>query len=270
MGAWANRKTLLFVGAFTMTLLWAGMPVEGQDEEDFWPVEEEEEPPLNTKPEPDHNLLKQGRRIYERRCIFCHGGSGQGDGPVSRGIFPKPRDFTRGIFKIRSTPSGSPTDEDLFETLDRGLPGTMMPSFSNLRPRQIWSLVYYVKSFYTEPDRQSPEVIEIAEDQKPSPTAESVALGRGLFLDLGCSLCHGLWGNADGPASRTMEDSWGYPITVANLNRPELLRGGHSDRELYRAIATGIGGTPMAAFGDALSAEDIWHLVNYLRSRMAE
>ena len=222
------------------------------------------------KSEPSLTRVKSGKRLYERRCIFCHGSRGEGNGPVARGIFPKPRDFTRGIFKIRSTPTGSPpTDEDLFETLRRGMPGTMMPSFSNLSDRQLWSLVSYVKSFYTEADAPSPEPLRIPEDE-PLPTAKSVAQGRDLYLDAGCWSCHGLWGRGDGPDTEDMVDDWDFPIRVADLNQPKLLRGGHSARELYRAIATGVGGTPMPSYGDSLTPEQLWDLVNYLASRMDE
>lgn len=222
------------------------------------------------KLEPSPTVVKQGKRLYERRCVFCHGTKGKGDGPVSRGIFPRPRDFTLGIFKISSTPSGSlPADEDLFETFRRGMPGTMMPSFSNLKEQQLWSLVYYVKSFYTDADAPSPEPFPIPEDE-PLPTAGSIARGRDLYLEAGCGSCHGLWGRGDGPSAGDMVDDWGYPIRVADLNQPKLLRGGHSARELYRSIATGVGGTPMPSYGDILTPRQLWDLVNYLASQMSE
>ncbi len=224
-----------------------------------------------SRPEPTPKLVKKGKRLYRRRCVFCHGWKGDGHGPVARGIFPKPRDFTRGIFKIRSTPTGSPpTDEDLFETIGRGMPGTMMPSFSNLTDEQRWALVYYVKSFFTDPAAPSPEAIQIPEKLRPQPTFESIARGRQIFLQFECWKCHGLWGHGDGPSSQGMVDDWGYPIRVADLNHPKLLRGGYSPRELYRTIATGVGGTPMPAFGEALKPEDLWHLVNYLEMKMQE
>jgi len=255
-------SSLLFVAG----LLWLD-PAVAQEDDDFWGVEEEAAESL--KLEPTKKVLVQGRRLYERRCIFCHGAKGTGDGPISRGVFPRPRDFTRGIFKIRSTPSGfPPTDDDLYETMERGLPGTMMPSFSNLDPDQLWSLVFYIKSFYGDADAPSPETIPIPVDLRPSPTMESISRGRQLFLEIGCSQCHGTWGNADGPSSQSLTDEWGFPIAVANLNQSKLLRGGHTARELYRSIAAGIGGTPMASFNGAISPEDTWHVVNYLRSRM--
>ncbi|MFQ5934220.1 MAG: c-type cytochrome [Dehalococcoidia bacterium] len=224
----------------------------------------------SSKQKPSPTLVRSGKRLYERRCLFCHGPHGEGNGPVSRGIFPKPRSFTQGIFKIRSTPSGSPpTDEDLLQTLKRGMPGTMMPSFSNLKEEQLWSLVYYVKSFFTEPDAPSPEPFPIPEE-RPLPSAESITRGQDLFLEAECWSCHGLWGRGDGPSSEEMVDDWGYPIRVADLNQPKLLRGGSSARELYRAIATGVGGTPMPSYGDSINSEQMWDLVNYLQSRMTE
>jgi mono/diheme cytochrome c family protein len=46
---------------------------------------------------------------------------------------PYPRDFRRGTFKFKSTPSGSkPTTEDLQQVLRHGIPGTSMPSFQAL------------------------------------------------------------------------------------------------------------------------------------------
>ncbi len=55
------------------------------------------------------------RRVYEVNCAACHGVESDGNGPAARMFVTRPRDFRSGIFKFRSTPSGSlPTDEDLF------------------------------------------------------------------------------------------------------------------------------------------------------------
>ncbi len=34
------------------------------------------------------------QRIWETRCVNCHGVGGRGDGPAGRSISPSPRDFT--------------------------------------------------------------------------------------------------------------------------------------------------------------------------------
>jgi hypothetical protein len=75
--------------------------------------------------------------VYETACAWCHGADGRGDGPAGAAALaaygaPRPRDFTRGRFKLRSTPSGVlPTDADLLRTIERGIPG-IMPSFQGL------------------------------------------------------------------------------------------------------------------------------------------
>ena len=74
--------------------------------------------------------LEAGKQVYTRKCAQCHGDDGQGTGPAANEVFPRPRDFTRGIYKIRSTPSGTvPTDDDLFRSITNGLPGTSMPGW---------------------------------------------------------------------------------------------------------------------------------------------
>ena len=84
--------------------------------------------------------------LYRRHCAFCHGVSGSGTGPAAALLNPYPRDFRRGTFKFKSTPSGAkPTDEDLKRILINGMPGTACPSFRRLASHEIDALVDYVK-----------------------------------------------------------------------------------------------------------------------------
>ena len=82
------------------------------------------------RPGPD---LRAGKAVYEQHCAACHGVNGDGNGPAAVWLYPKPRNFNSGLFKIKSTPAGFlPTDEDLFQTVTRGMPGSSMPSFTYL------------------------------------------------------------------------------------------------------------------------------------------
>src|SRR5207248_11511324 len=54
-----------------------------------------------------------GKAVYERKCVGCHGEKGDGKGPAAELLLPKPRDFTKGLYKIRSTANKTPTDQDL-------------------------------------------------------------------------------------------------------------------------------------------------------------
>ena len=77
-------------------------------------------------------MLEQGLGIYFQRCSFCHGLLGDGEGPAAKYLDPRPRDFTLGTFKFRTTESGElPTNEDLFRTISRGLQGTAMQAFDS-------------------------------------------------------------------------------------------------------------------------------------------
>src|SRR3954466_6598739 len=99
--------------------------------------------------------------LYLQRCAGCHGKSGHGDGPFGALLDPRPRDFTSGRFKFRSTDTGSlPTDEDLAATISNGLHGTSMPAWQKfLSPDQVRELVAQVKSFSPRFSSEHPTAI---------------------------------------------------------------------------------------------------------------
>ncbi|MBV8313662.1 MAG: cytochrome c, partial [Planctomycetaceae bacterium] len=47
-----------------------------------------------------------GYALYRRHCLHCHGVSGAGDGPTAEFLYPRPRDYRKGLFKFTSTPLG--------------------------------------------------------------------------------------------------------------------------------------------------------------------
>ncbi|MCG8075852.1 MAG: c-type cytochrome, partial [Candidatus Thiodiazotropha taylori] len=59
-----------------------------------------------------------GKQLYQLRCEVCHGESGAGDGIAADLMYPKPRDFSLGLFKYKTSPGTLlPRDEDLFNTI---------------------------------------------------------------------------------------------------------------------------------------------------------
>ena len=71
----------------------------------------------------------RGKAVYDQHCAECHGATGHGDGPAAPFLTPRPRDFTAGRYKLRTTESGSvPTDDDLARSVREGLPGSAMPA----------------------------------------------------------------------------------------------------------------------------------------------
>lgn len=211
--------------------------------------------------------LKEGRRLYRILCATCHGIKGQGDGPMAPFLRPPPRDFTRGIFKWRSTPSGTlPTDDDLVRTIWRGIKGTAMPSFGDLlSERQIRSLVAYIKTFSPRFQREKPGT-PIPIPPSPPITPKTIARGKQLYEQLQCWQCHGESGKGDGPAALTLRDEKGRPIKPFDFTTGVYRCGGRPE-DIYRTFVTGIDGTPMPSFADALpDPDDRWALVHFILS----
>lgn len=206
--------------------------------------------------------VAQGRATFERECKACHGARGDGQGPGAKLLTPKPRDFTSGVFKLRSTPSGTvPTDDDLFRTITQGIPGSTMPSFAEVPERERWGLVAVVKSFARI--AKTPPPVRVPPEPTPSPAL--VEKGRAVYVDLKCTNCHGADGRGDGPSALTLKSDDGVRTWAPDLTRGSF-KGGSTPRDLYLRIATGIDGTPMPSYADQASPDEIWALVHYLRS----
>ncbi|MGA4644418.1 ethylbenzene dehydrogenase-related protein [Limisphaera sp. 4302-co] len=224
--------------------------------------------------------LTLGRRLYEQHCAPCHGVNGDGQGPAAVWLYPKPRNFSAGVFKIQSTPPGTlPSDEDLFRSITRGLPGSAMPGFGYLSETQRWALVGYVKylTAYTNAggrrinrfeEQAAAGVVSRPIEVPPEPpvTVQSLALGREVYTRMQCYLCHGETGAGDGPQVPLLKDSFGLPARPRDFNT-ERFRGGSSGRDLYLRIRIGLAGTPMVPYGDdVMTPEERWALVHYIRS----
>jgi DMSO reductase family type II enzyme heme b subunit len=206
-----------------------------------------------------------GKAVYELKCAGCHGDRGDGKGPGAELLDPRPRDFTSGIFKIRSTSGKAPSDQDLFRIITEGMPGTSMPPWTVLPERERWNLVAYVKAFAPERFKESVTKAELPKEVGSS--AESIKRGKEMFEAIECHKCHGTTGRGDGPSRAELKDEWGQPIRPANLTKRWTFRGGARPREIATRMAVGVLGTPMPAFLDSVEKpEDIWHLTNYILS----
>ncbi len=206
-----------------------------------------------------------GKAVYELKCAGCHGEKGDGRGPAAELLDPHPRDFTSGIYKIRTTAGKMPSDQDLFRVITDGMPGTSMPSWSVLPEKDRWNLVAYVKTFAAEKFKEPQKKLELPKEVASSD--ESLKRGKEMYEAIECHKCHGTAGRADGPSRPELKDEWGHPIKPANLTKRWTFRGGPSRTDVATRIAAGVLGTPMPAFLDAVEKpEDVWHLTNYLLS----
>lgn len=218
----------------------------------------------------DQDLARHvGRALYEQHCARCHGVDGRGTGPDSRRLFPKPRDLTLGVYKFRSTESGtSPTDDDLLRTISHGLPGSAMPAFGELSDTERQQLIAYMKRLSPIFTEQAPQLVALVPD--PGVARTDLAKGKQLYKDLGCVACHGNVGRGDGPSAKTLLDDWGSPIRPADLTQGWTYRGGSDARAVALRILTGIDGAGMPSYAEAVSPEDAWHLAYYVASLQEE
>jgi len=203
---------------------------------------------------------------YRRYCAGCHGDLGDGEGENAQWIDPKPRNFNLATFRCRSTPSGSlPTDQDLYDTVGRGLQSSNMPSWNPLSDQQRADLVAYVKHFSERWKTDKPGTpIEIP--PAPAVTADRIKSGQALFQKLECWKCHGVEGRGNGPSADTLTDDQNRPIKPFDFHDQTKFKCGSDDRDLYRIFMTGLDGTPMPSFADNVKPDEAWDLVFYLRT----
>ena len=130
-------------------------------------------------------------------------------------------------------------------------------------------------------DRAEGRVMTPAPHEMPTGKAldDSIAAGEKLYLDqkrAKCSGCHGPQALGDG---QVQLDDWNekkkdqpelYSLPLQQLNprnlRLGIYRGGRRPVDLYRRIFIGIKGAKMPAAGGTLKTEEIWQLVDYVRS----
>jgi mono/diheme cytochrome c family protein len=209
-----------------------------------------------------------GKQLYLKFCAQCHGDNGDGEGYASPHLSPRPRNFTTGKYKIRSTPTGTlPTHQDLVNIIRRGMPYTSMPAWPSLSDQQVSDLAHFVKTFspeFAKPEN-APKPVDLP--SAPKVTQESIELGKKLYAETGCISCHGTLGRGDGSSAPTLKDDWGYPIRPADLTQSWTFRGGSSREDIYRSMSTGLNGTPMPGFGDdALKPEQKWAITDFIDS----
>jgi mono/diheme cytochrome c family protein len=201
-----------------------------------------------TAPRPPRTL--PGWALYDRYCLACHGGAGDGRGPAAAFTRGRPRDLTKGDFAWRTTTLGDPpTDDDLRLTIERGAPGTSMHAFA-LSRGELDQLVEVVKSFAPTTFAKPGTPIALA-----APPAPDAARGAQLWRDKGCNTCHGAAGAGD-----TKLAAPPYDLTREPLHRPR------PDGDLRRAAALAIatGRTAMPGYSGSIPDADIWALADHV------
>jgi len=214
------------------------------------------------------DFMSLGREVYETRCVGCHGTKGDGNGPAATFLFPRPRDFTLGVFKFRTTPSGSlPTDGDLYRTVTRGVRWTAMPTWHELPDKERLAVVTFIKTFSSRWKEERPEPPVVIGDP-PKATPELVARGKDLYQKAKCFQCHGDTGKGDGVSAPDLTDDLKFPIRPADFTRGQF-KGGSSVPDVFRTMSLGLDGTPMPSYADSMNEEERWAISYFVLSLSA-
>lgn len=232
-----------------------------------------------------------GKELYEFYCSVCHGEHGAGNGPAAKFLYPAPRDFTKGLFKYKSSPKTiPPTDDDIFNIISHGLIGTGMPAWGSLlSDAQIRSLLPVVKGFdavgiwapQNAPDSEFDKnghfkgkplsfTETVPSKNRVAFSDASVAKGK-IAFEKTCAQCHGNDGRGNPAVDKRLHDEWGNRIWPRDLTKPWTWRvtnvADNTDEtinNIFTRLSVGIPGTPMPSHADKLSEEDRWNIANFV------
>lgn len=225
-------------------------------------------PPANALPGDGESraaspIAPDARTLYAQRCAVCHGPDGRGDGPAAGLLSPRPRDFTSGLYTIRSTPSGSlPTIDDVATSIARGLAGTSMPAFGDLLSREaIDDLARLVLAWAPAGARRAESLLL---GEAPARDADAEARGAAVYARVGCGACHGADGRATG--WRPPHEGPGAPPRPADLSEPWAFRGGADPEDVARRVLTGLDGAGMPGYAGIVTAREAWEVAYHVAS----
>jgi mono/diheme cytochrome c family protein len=235
-----------------------------------------------------------GAALFEKVCANCHGKNGNGRGIASRYVFPRPRNLRGDSFRLVSTISGKPSAEDIYRTIEKGVPGTSMQSWEDLGKEKILALVGRVRTIRREgaleriqleleeegdipPDRAG----QLIEDYLqrvlvagPSWTGlaaipsdqSSILRGKAVYAKQKCGSCHGTDGR--GSAGMDLVDQNGDPTWATDLVRGAF-HGGADAQKIATRVFLGMPGSAMPSSSN-LSEADLGALVAYCLSISAK
>ncbi|MEH2496103.1 cytochrome c oxidase cbb3-type subunit I/II [Bradyrhizobium sp. AZCC 1678] len=218
--------------------------------------------------------IAYGKEVYQRRCLGCHGDSGDGNGPAATFMYKqRPRSFAAAVFKFRLTKEPLPTDGDLLRTITRGVRGTAMPAWHELQIIDRLAVIQYIK-YELAVDRSDPAkpYAYFKEEppgpplyigRPPVPSEQMLTRAKDVWEGAKCWECHGRTGKGDGEKAPGLKDDLGFPSPPADLTAGQF-KSGPTVEDIFRTMTTGLSGTPMPSYRDPLSTEDRWALSYYV------
>ncbi|MFQ5439428.1 MAG: c-type cytochrome [Paracoccaceae bacterium] len=187
-------------------------------------------------------MIKKGKALFQENCQICHQADAIGE-PGTAPSLTNPE-----LLSIVS-------DKYLLATIRDGRAGTAMMPFDFLGRKDVRSIVAYLRSHETLPNRA--EAVNAEPESHGDPR-----LGKQWYDDI-CSTCHGVAG--DGYLAGGTGTAIGYPGLLAKASDGflrETIRNGRSNTRM-------LGFTGPAALAN-LSDQEIDDIIAYLRSLGSE
>jgi mono/diheme cytochrome c family protein len=205
--------------------------------------------------------LDEGKQIFIRECMVCHGDAGRGSGPYRDFIQPGPPDFGDGSY-------GDYTDSDYFWRISEGVPWSAMPAWKiHYGEADRWKLVHYIRSMFTQtevppksPDEPNNFNFPDVYKDLHIPETASYELGKQVFLK-NCAHCHGLAGDGMGWDGQYLNPPPADLRKLAEKQMSPQTRG-----EYFAKVTFGILGTAMPYWGEWMPESMRWDDVNFIMS----
>ena len=124
--------------------------------------------------------------------------------------------------------------------------GVMVPGIAGF----LGGLVLLLNTQLAQPDEQA-----LLRNPFP-PDPASLETGSSVY-ERNCQTCHGVSGRGDGPGGAGLDPPPGDLIVHVPL---------HPEGDLFRFVHDGIPGTAMSPLGERLTDEEIWHVINYIKT----
>jgi mono/diheme cytochrome c family protein len=126
-----------------------------------------------------------GYALYRKHCLHCHGVSGDGAGPTAAFLWPRPRDYRRGIYKFTSTTGQKPTRQDLRRIINQGIGNSSMPSFEALMEKpEIEQVIDYVIFLSARGETERRLINEATTEDEPKDEKAESAINKEKALEI--------------------------------------------------------------------------------------
>jgi cbb3-type cytochrome oxidase cytochrome c subunit len=209
-----------------------------------------------------YEVLEEGKAIYTRECMICHGTAGRGKGPYASRLEPAPPDFHDGSYGAFLQPTLN--DADYYWRVSEGLPWSAMPGWKlHYSEDDRWRLIHFVRTFFTQTElfpSGSPESFSFPERYRTLRMPDGASFGRGrLTYARHCAGCHGLAGDGQGWRGGYVEPPPADFRVMAGKKITAEMEAEHLSK-----VTFGIPGTAMPPWGEFLTERERWDVVKFL------